>query len=129
MYVFYIFFCIFLHRNLQIQNQELPCQEKARDSTASAYSGMYPTHNIPVSKNGVRHDIPIAMQVSPQSQIKIIQKENDNKNHNEKDFIFLLKNIMQRSDKKGINDLIYFYYQGNSYTSTVNACVYFVNEW
>lgn len=129
MFVFYIFFCIFLHRNLQIQNQELPCQEKARDSTASAYSGMYPTHNIPVSKNGVRHDIPIAMQVSPQSQIKIIQKENDNKNHNEKDFIFFIKKISCKEVIKKEWAILYFYYQGNSYTSTVNTYVYFVNEW
>ncbi|CAL8147682.1 unnamed protein product [Orchesella dallaii] len=55
--------------NLQVQNQEVPCQEKARDSTASAYSGMYLTHNIPVSKNGVRHDIPIAMQIGDKGEL------------------------------------------------------------
>jgi len=59
--------CLYVHfyfyRNLSVQNQELEVSEKSRDSTASAYSAFYPTTGIPVSKNGVRHDIPFIMQV------------------------------------------------------------------
>ncbi|CAG7711905.1 unnamed protein product [Allacma fusca] len=51
-------------KSLQVQNMEVQCLEKSRDRTASAYSAQYPTHGVPVSKNGVRHDIPVVMQLS-----------------------------------------------------------------
>lgn len=38
--------------------------EKSRDSVASAYTASYPTHGVPASKNGLRHDVPLIMSVS-----------------------------------------------------------------
>ena len=60
------FICL-LYRNLQVQNMEVEKVEKSRDRTASAYSAQYPTHGVPVSKNGVREDVKIVMQVSVDS--------------------------------------------------------------
>jgi len=72
-------------RNLQVQNQEVQCVERSRDSVASAFSAQYPTHGVPPSKNGLRHDIPLVLQLGNGGllivslQVKFYKTEDNNR--------------------------------------------------
>jgi len=68
-----------------VQNQEVQCVEKSRDSVASAFSAQYPTHGVPPSKNGLRHDIPLVLQLGNGGllivslQVKFYKTEDNNR--------------------------------------------------